>query len=174
MTRVPTTKIEKKYKDRQGNEKTLTIEYAKAADRIKQFREDCPRGSIETSFLLESGNIIFTAKVTKDLTGEGKSATATGHAMGKNTGEKSFEKLETISVARALALLGYLAGGEVASSEEMEEYYQYKEEKIETAIASMNDCESLEELKTTFMGLGSLMAEKAVLEAKDKRKAELS
>jgi hypothetical protein len=129
---VKTTTIEKKYTDKKGVERTLTIEYAKAADRLKQFREDCPRGVIETNFVIQDGQIIFTAKVSKDSTAN--SATATGHAMGRNTGEKAFEKLETISVARALALLGYLAGGEVASSEEMEEFYEYKFEKYQERI----------------------------------------
>jgi hypothetical protein len=142
---VKTTTIEKKYTDKKGVERTLTIEYAKAADRLKQFREDCPRGVIETNFQIDSGNIIFTAKVTKDGTKE--SATATAHAMGINNGDKAFEKLETISVARALALLGYLAGGEVASSEEMEEFYEYKFEKYKTDI---EQAKSVDELMSLF------------------------
>jgi hypothetical protein len=147
--------------------------YAQVADRIKEFRQDCPNGLIETNYKLEDGQIIFSTRIMKDKA-KPESAEATGHAMGKNEGAKAFEKLETISVGRALALLGYMAGGEVASSEEMEDFYAYQEEKIDDAIAVLNDSKSLEELKDRFMSLGSLIAEKRVQDAKDVRKMALS
>ena len=43
---------------------------------------------------------------------------------------KSFEKLESIAVGRALAFAGFSADGEIASFEEMEEY-EKKPSKIE-------------------------------------------
>lgn len=162
MTRVKTMKL-------QGNE------YAKVADRLKAFREDCPNGQIKTEpKFLDDGMLMFTATVVKDKAKADESAEATGHALGKNTGQKAFEKLETVAIGRALATLGYLMSGEIASSEEMEEFYQYQQRKVEEAVAKLEAAETLDELKKVFMSLGPLMAEKDVLDAKDKRKAELS
>lgn len=149
-------------------------EYAYVADRLKQFREDCPNGLIETTPLInEDGSLMFTARILKDKS-KPQSAEASGHALGKNSGAKAFEKLETQAVGRALALLGYLASGEIASAEEMEDFYEYKETLKQNAITSLTDATTLDELKEVFMSLGSLMAEKDVVEAKDKRKAELN
>lgn len=149
-------------------------DYAYVADRLKQFREDCPNGLIETTpTIRDDGQIMFTAKVLKDKN-KPESAEATGHALGKNNGAKAFEKLETQAVGRALALLGYLASGEIASAEEMEDFFAYRQIKIDEAVAALNDSSTLDELKATFMGLGSMMAETAIIKAKDKRKAELT
>lgn len=149
-------------------------DYAYVADRLKQFREDCPNGLIETTpTIRDDGQIMFTAKVLKDKN-KPESAEATGHALGKNNGAKAFEKLETQAVGRALALLGYLASGEIAGAEEMEDFFAYRQIKIDEAVAALNDSSTLDELKATFMGLGSMMAETAIIKAKDKRKAELT
>lgn len=162
MSRVKTMKL-------QGNE------YAKVADRLKAFREDCPNGQIKTEpRFLDDGQLMFTATVIKDKAKADESAEATGHALGKNTGQKAFEKLETVAIGRALATLGYLMSGEIASSEEMEEFYQYQQRKVEEAVAKLKAAETLDELKKVFMGLGPLMAEKAVIDAKDAKKQELS
>lgn len=91
-------------------------DYAKVATRLSAFHEDHIESEIETSVqLIEGkGSVIFEATVK---TPHGK---WTGHSFGKVTpGNKSFEKLETIAVGRALAMAGYLAGGEIASAEEM-------------------------------------------------------
>lgn len=158
--------------------KTMTLQgndYAKVADRLKAFREDCPNGQIKTEpKFLDDGQLMFTATVIKDKSKADESAEATGHALGKNTGQKAFEKLETVAIGRALATLGYLMSGEIASSEEMEDFYEFQRQKVETAVAQLKSAETLDELKATFMGLGALMAEKDVITAKDKRKAELS
>lgn len=149
-------------------------DYAYVADRLKQFREDCPNGLIETTPTLTDNNqIIFSARVLKDKN-KPESGEATGHAFNKMGDPKVFEKTETQALGRALALLGYLASGEIASAEEMEDFFAYQQLKIDEAVTSLNDSGTLEELKTTFMSLGSLMAESAVIEAKDKRKAELT
>lgn len=148
-------------------------EYAKVSARLKMFREDCPNGLIETTPKFnEDGSIMFTTRVLKDKS-RPDSAEATGHALGKNTGSKAFERLESISVGRALALLGYLASGEIASSEEMAEFYEYRNQKIQDAVDRLNDTKTLDELREVFMSLESLIAEKAVVEAKNKRKEEL-
>lgn len=148
-------------------------EYAKVPDRLKLFREDCPNGLIETTPLIEGDMIMFTAHVLKDKA-KPESAEATGHSYGKNTGLKAFEKLETIAVGRALAILGYLAGGDIASSEEMEEFYAYREAKIQEAVDTLNATKTIDELKEVFMGLESLMAEKEVIDAKNKKKEQLN
>lgn len=172
--RVKTTKIVKKYTDKKtGQEKTIEIDHAKVVDRIKEFRQDNPRGVIETNPVIESGQLIFKAHITKDKADK-NSAEATGHAFAKlDNSEKQFEKLETIAVGRALALLGYAASGEVASFEEMEEFAAYRDNKIEEMIANMQTCKDMNELRTYFMGLGSYMAESRIIEAKDQRKVEL-
>lgn len=156
--------------------KTVSLQgkdYATVAERLRQFREDCPRGLIKTEpTILDDGQIMFKTTVVKDKS-DPDSAEATGHAMGEQKGAKAFEKLESISVGRSLALLGYAASGEIASSEEMEEFYSYKKNQVEEAIDKLNQAETIDDLKKTFLGLGNLISEKAVQDAKDKRKAKL-
>jgi len=151
-------------------------EYAKVADRIKQFREENPNGLIETSPSITKEGISFKARILKDKA-DPNSAEATGHSMSVKTGEKEFEKLETIAVGRALALLGYMASGEIASSEEMTEFHEYKEKKLEDRIAlavkALSGAKDKAELLKVFQGLDDLLSEDAVIEAKNKRKAEL-
>ena len=140
--------------------KTISLqgkEYAQVKDRIKEFRNDCPRGLIETSATIQpDGQIMFKAKIVKDKSDE-FSAEATGHALGANKGLKAFEKLETIAVGRALALLGYASDGEIASGDEMEEFLEYQQEKkaeiIEQSKEQLENCASLEELKSIWQSI---------------------
>lgn len=149
-------------------------EYAQVSTRIVKFREDCPNGLIDTTpTVLDDGRLMFTARVLKDKA-RPESAEATGHAMGDNKGAKAFEKLETIAIGRALAMLGYMASGEVASSDEMEDFYAYREEQVDMAISRINTSETIDDLKSVFMDLGSLMAESEVIKAKDARKVALN
>ena len=111
-------------------------DYAKVAERIKAFREDCPNGLTETTpTFLEKNMVMFKARALKDKA-NAASAEATAHATGENKDKKAFEKLESIAVGRALAMLGYLASGEIASSEEMEEFMEQKEGKRQEAMLS--------------------------------------
>lgn len=161
MTKAPTVKLQGK-------------DYATVPARLKIFREENPNGDIVTEpQIQEDGSVMFKAVIVKDKKVEG-SASATGHALGGTKGAKDFEKLETIAVGRALALLGYAASGEIASSEEMEEFQRYRQEQVQAAIDLLNACETLDELKKTFLGLGNFMSEKSVIAAKDSKKAELS
>lgn len=171
---VKTTKIEKKYTDKQGNEKTLTIDYAKVVDRLNEFRRENTRGKVETSFVIKDGQIAFKAYILKDKADE-FSAEATGHAVEAQNSktDKQFEKLETIAVGRALALLGYSAGGEIASQEEMEEFNQWKLDRIQDAVDGMKSAQSLDELKSRYFDLGELKVNAQVIKAKDARKEEL-
>jgi len=142
--------------------KTIKLQgkdYAQVVERVKEFRKDCPYGKIETSPLIqEDGQIIFKATVIKDKSDE-SSAEATGHALGNNKSQKSFEKLETIAVGRALAMLGYASDGEIASGDEMEEYIKYtedkKKEKLVNATEKLEDTTNIAELKDVWGNLPS-------------------
>lgn len=155
--------------------KTATIDlkgkaYATVPARIKEFREANPNGLIETSpTITQDGSIIFKARILKDKANL-SSGEATGHSTGKNKGDKDFEKLETIAIGRALAILGYMASGEIASSEEMERFNEYRDGKKQEAIDTLSNCKTQIELKEVFMSLGTLMAEKEIISKKDELK----
>lgn len=158
--------------------KTATIklqgkDYATVPARIKEFREDCPNGKIETSYEMKDGQVVFTAHVLKDKS-KVDSAEANGHAIGQLKGDKAFEKLETISIGRALAILGYMASGEIASGEEMEDFLAYQTSMKEEAMAKLGTATTLDELKTVWSSLGSFMADPDVIKAKDALKANLT
>lgn len=141
--------------------------YATVPTRIKEFREACPQGLIDTvPTIMADGRIMFKTRILKDKANV-NSGESTGHSIGRVTnakGEddpKAFEKLETISVGRALALLGYMASGDVASSEEMEDFLSEKESKKQFAIQevkekvdAINDLVELREYFATVRGLG--------------------
>lgn len=168
-------------------------DYAKVAERMRLFREAWPNGKSETDHTVqEDGSVVFKAWLWKDksslydLIKSGvtdkdalrASADADGDAKGPvGVKLKDFEKLQTIAVGRALALLGYLGSGEIASFEEMAEFEAYrtqqKREAVQSAIEDMEEAETLDALKIAFVGSG-LMQEPDVVAAKDKRKAELT
>ncbi len=132
--------------------------YARVADRLQEFRTANPRALIETLPTVQAdGQVLFKARILADK-GESNSAEATGHALG-TTGAKAkdFEKLETIAVGRALALLGYASDGEIVSSEEMEEFEAHQKEKKETLIMEMRErleeAKTLEELKLSWSSI---------------------
>lgn len=126
-------------------------DYAQVSTRIKEFRELCPNGLIETTPTIQPDGItvIFKTRILKDKSNP-ESGEATGHSMGKSKDDKAFEKLETISIGRALAILGFMASGEVASFDEMEEFLSDKElkrlekiEEIKQAVDAITDVETL-------------------------------
>lgn len=120
-------------------------EYATVPQRLKQFREDNPKSVVETTPTIQpDGTLIFAARILKDKSDE-NSAEATGHSYGKVKGDKAFEKLETVAVGRALALLGYLNNGQIATTEEMEEFAEYKEEQFALAVAEIKKATKREE-----------------------------
>lgn len=175
---VKTTAIEKKYKDKKTGEwKSLTINHAKVNDRLKAFWEANPKGKIETTNKKDATTIEFKTFILADKSDE-YSREATGHALANlPLGEKDYEKLETISVGRALALLGYSASGEVASTEEMEDFLEYKENKIIEsriiAIEKLESCTTLKELQEVWLSLGTAIQDKEVLAKKNELKATL-
>lgn len=141
-----------------------SADYAKVKDRIKEFRTDCPNGLIETTPTITDTHIIFKARILKDKS-DPSSAEATGHSMGEIGGdkrkEKVFEKQESIAVGRALALIGYGADGEIASSEEMEEFLAHKQEQLAESIMEVTEqvghCENVEALKELYANLSGEM-----------------
>lgn len=167
--------------------------YAKVAERLKLFRTDWPNSKTETDHTYnEDGSVEFKAWVWKDkntlfdlIKGgvtDKETLRATADADGDAKGEvgvkaKDFEKLQTIATGRALANLGYLASGEIASFEEMDEFNRYKEEQqaeaIKDAIQSFDNAKTLDELRDAFIA-SKLMNVPEVVAAKDRRKAELS
>jgi uncharacterized protein YkuJ len=130
-----------------------SADYAKVAERLKLFREDNPHGKQESAYEFDvDGSMVFTVWLWKDkadlldLMKSGmtdkdalrSSADANGNAKGVIGGkEKDFEKLESIALGRALANLGYLASGEIASSEEMEEFEKFRAKQLEDAAAEV-------------------------------------
>lgn len=135
--------------------------YATVPTRIKEFRESCPNGLIETvPTMLPDGRIMFKARILKDKS-DINSAEGTGHSIGGTKGDKDFEKLETIAVGRALAVLGFMASGDIASSEEMEEFLSDKEAKrmkqiqdIKDKVDKITKIEDLREYYKTVKGFG--------------------
>ena len=123
-------------------------DYAKVAERLKEFHKTYSNGKIETSYNLTAEMICFKTIITPNI--EQSERFFTGHSLGKIAGVKAFEKLETISVGRALAFLGLLADGEIASADEMEEYEKAKT-KTETKkpkASILEVCEKIEKIKT--------------------------
>ena len=115
-------------------------DYATVPVRLKEFREKNPRAEVTTEpSFQEDGSVVFQARIVQDRADE-YSAIATGtarYSADEIKKAKAFEKLETISIGRALAVLGYLNNGEVATTEEMAEFEQYKQNKVEDAIEAI-------------------------------------
>ena len=165
------------------------VSYAKVAERLRIFREENPNGKHESSFEMDvDSTMVFTVWLWKDKTDLidlmkagvtdintlRTSADANGNAKGGGSGkDKEFEKLETIALGRSLANLGYLASGEIASSEEIEQFQAYKKEQVSEIIGMIKSFETLDELKHYFLSLGSMMAQQDIIKAKDVKKAQL-
>lgn len=180
-------------------DKVITLkgnDYAKVADRLKIFREENPNSKIMTETRSVDGKITFKAYIWKnkdeliDLVKSGVdketimiTADSNGTAQKEiRNGDKDFEKLETVAVGRALALLGYLASGEIASSEEMEEFEDFKKQKVadqsKELIAKLKASKNLKELQDNFVkgvnkfkGNNEVIAE--LIKIKDELKGEL-
>ena len=93
--------------------------YAQVKDRIAEAHKTEKNLSIKTSYeIFDKEKKVFILEATVTM----EKWQFTGHAIGAQTTKKDFEKLETIAVWRVLALAGFLADGEVASYEEMEDF----------------------------------------------------
>jgi len=155
--------------------------YAQVSERVKQFRGDFPNSKIitKTTIANDMEGQEFNAYIWRDrkdyISGDLDSADSTGTARGSLKAQKGFEKLETIAVGRALALLGYLASGEIASFEEMEKFYAQKEADrkayVQEQVDLFDQAKTLEELKELWSKTNK--TEPEIVKAKDKRKTEL-
>jgi hypothetical protein len=174
------TKIEKKYKDKKTGEwKSLTIEHAKVKDRLKDFWEANPHGSITPSTFILEDLMVFKAHIIADKS-DPSSRDATGHRYVKLADLKQgdYEKEETLAVGRALAFIGYATDGEIASFEEMENFLEHKDNKLKERILEIeelfNSAKTQDELKEVWVKLdGEVRAIKQVEVLKDKRKQEI-
>ncbi|MGH7238157.1 MAG: hypothetical protein ACREGF_06490 [Candidatus Saccharimonadales bacterium] len=119
-------------------------EYALVPERLKAFREANPRASVDTNPTIQDGTVIFKAHIVMDKKNP-DSPEATGHSYGKFGSDKAFEKLETVAVGRALALLGYLNNGQIATTEDMTGFEDYRQEQYELAIAEIQSAIKKEE-----------------------------
>lgn len=170
-------------------------DYAKVAERLRLFRTDWPKSKTETHYEYDidqdgGKQIIFTVWIWKDkadyidVLKEVKdaeiargSSDANGTARGPvGAKQKDFEKLESIALGRALAMLGYLASGEIASFEEMEEFHKFRDqqqaEAVEEGVKSLEAAKTLGDLKKAFVAT-KMMNIPEIVAAKDKRKSEL-
>jgi hypothetical protein len=166
-------------------------DYAKVADRIKEFRTAFPNSKIEIGDpVYDAELVIFSAWIWKDkkdlieLMKAGvtdketlrSSADGNGSARSRvGVKEKDFEKLQTIAVGRALSMIGYLASGEIAGFEEMEEFTSYQQEKrqkyIDEQVELFKIAKDMDALRALWMDTDKTIPE--IIATKDKRKAEL-
>jgi len=172
MNKVKTIQYEKKFKKKDGSYGIVKIEYAKCGERIKEFRSTCPNGKFTTELIQTTPDTIVKATVIQDKSNP-NSPEATAHSSGKKD-IKSIEKHETLAIGRALANLGFLANGEVASLEEMEDYEKLKQERTEVeaseSIKEINACKTLDELKACFIALPNKQNPLVVAESQEKAK----
>lgn len=105
----------------------LPEDYEPVEDRIRAFYKDHPQGRITTDVLsLDGDSVTFRASVYRELDPD-PSPAATGHAHGLLTKPKAVEFIETVSIGRALANLGYAKQGARASQEEMQAFQDVKQ-----------------------------------------------
>lgn len=104
--------------------KTINLkgkDYAPVSARLEEIHKEIANAddknlSITTEVTFQEGYAYFKATI------QCYRGTFTGHSFGQLKQEKALEKLETVAVGRALAFAGYLAGGEVASYDEIEKF----------------------------------------------------
>lgn len=183
MNQVKTTKIKN------------GIDYAKVADRLGEFRATNPRSKISVKFAYdEAGNLTHTARIWKDKTDyyemlkngvKAEDALESCDADGSSfmtaerlKQEKGFEKNETIAIGRALSILGYAGSGEIASSEEMEEFEAWKLNQAEEARAKVLEeigkAKSIDELLGVWKSLTKeQQLDKEIAARKNAKKEEL-
>nr|DAT06367.1 MAG TPA: hypothetical protein [Caudoviricetes sp.] len=176
MNKVKTTRIRKNTK--QGG--YIEYDYARVPDRLVAFWAEHPNASVKTHFqYTPGGGLAFTAEIVTDKS-DPNCREANGHALytaDEMKAVKAFEKLETIATGRALAKLGYLNDGEIATTEEMEEFRMAQAEKkgkqMEQAIFELEQAKTLPELRDTFLKLDRDLKIK-LTDLKDELKAKLT
>lgn len=164
--------------------KTMDLQgkkYVKVATRLVAIHKDVESIDIKTSFSEFNGGIAFKAEVEIKEVKEGAPHAYTGHSWGKLEKAKSFEKLETVAVGRALAFAGYIAEGEeIASEEEIQmlddahDFSNIPEEEVKKAQKAISEAKTLNELKKVWAQLHrNVKGHPDVLDLKDARKVDL-
>ena len=160
--------------------KTINLKgktYAPVSSRVEEFHKDHKDGSISTDTTFSDGYVIVKATVSFS------DRTFTGHSYGTVKGEKAFEKLETTAVGRALAFAGYLAGGEIASYDEMQDYVDTENAaqanseplspmSVDDAFKKIGAVTSVEELNKVYKSLSPQMQKDEEVIAKCKEVKE--
>lgn len=127
----------------------LPKDYVSVSTRVDKFHEKYPKGSMDTSFEINGNTVIFKTKV---FLWENE-RTFTGHSFWQVGKEKSFEKLETVSVWRALAFAGFETVWGIASKEEMEVFEENKGNWLtfDDYLESIRMEKDSEHIKTLFV-----------------------
>lgn len=144
-------------------------EYATVPTRLKAFLEANPRAKITTEDLSGADFIKFKTTIKVDQA-DPESLQADGHAMSVKTGMKEYEKTETISLGRCLGKLGWLNDGQIASTEELEDFYGFR---IDNLKKQLKEAKDLKELTVLFSTLDA-SAKSAFTELFSERKKELA
>lgn len=172
------------------------FDMASAGDRLLAFWENYPDGKISIERNDYDGSLVYKAFIWKKkstylealATGAARdlvmeSADAIAEARNEAAlAKKDFEKLQTISIGRALAVLGFLKDGRVASDEELElwkdkaskfdanEYAQQKQQTLD-AINQASDIDVLQEVwKNAAKANVRLINDEELVAAKDAMK----
>lgn len=121
--------------------------YVKVNERLREFWTRFPEGFISTFRAEAKDGITFKTVLCRNdkdarLFAESGISAATGHAYLSNSmkGEKVEEYCETVSLGRALAILGFRVEKSIASNEEMQQFERQKESK-KTAKECCGDCD---------------------------------
>jgi len=125
--------------------KTILLQgkkYAPVKERLKAFRETFTTGKIVTSYDFKEWFAIFKAEIFPKL--DELNTMATWHSFWKTNWTKSFEKLETIAVGRALWIAWFGADWDIASFDEMQDYME-KEKIVEKAVFRKQEFKQLTE-----------------------------
>jgi len=99
--------------------------YAPVKERLKAFKEDFNKSKIITSYEFKDWFAIFEAKIYPKF--DEDHIMWNWHSFWKLDKAKSFEKLETIAIGRALWIAWYWADWDIASFDEMQEYLDTNE-----------------------------------------------
>jgi len=103
--------------------KTIKLQgrdYVQVQERVLAFHEEYKNGRIITIPTFNNNTVYFKATITPDL--EKPDRKFTGHSFGELGKEKALEKLETVSVGRALAFMGIGIVEGIASADEMQRF----------------------------------------------------
>lgn len=176
-------------------------EYTGVGERVMSFREDYPNSKNVTRYEeKENGEVVFKVYLWKDKketiellkaaikANMGKeqaeelillSADSEASSRGNVKTKKDYEKQETIALGRALAYFGYSGNGQIASTEEMNEFLSYKDDKLEDSIIDaveyIEESNDMKELQSRFLELPrEVKSDVRVQEAKDSMKDKFS